>query len=337
MLAAVLHDHIPQECASPDQKDVLVQAEVVSAALRELGYDPVHVSTSLDLSDLRTRLQELRPSFVFNLVESVEGHGRLIYLPPAVMDCLGIPYTGPGTDAIYLTTNKLATKKALKTAGIRTPLAFCRKDLERGPDFPPGPYIIKSIWEHASIGLDEDSVVWLEEPEELLASLKDREKRLGVDCFAESYIEGREFNLSMLSWDAGVQVLPPAEIRFEEYPEGKRRIVGYRAKWLEGSFEYLHTVRTFDFAEADHPLLQAMSEAAIGCWNLFDLRGHARVDFRVDADGKPWVLEVNVNPCLSPDAGFAAAAGQAGLTFTQVVERIVRDCRTMNSETSQKN
>ncbi len=326
MLAAVLHDRVPQVDASLDQKDVLVQAEAVSAALRELGHESVEISTSLDLSALRARLQELRPSFVFNLVESVEGHGRLICLPPAVMDVLGIPYTGSGTDAIYSTTNKLATKKVLTAAGIRTPAWFSGKDLERGPDFSPGPYIIKSVWEHASIGLDEESVVIVGKPGELLARLRDREKRLGEDCFAETYIEGREFNLSLLAGGEGVEVLPPAEIRFEQYPEGKRRIVGYRAKWLEGSFEYLHTHRSFDFAGTDRPLLHSLSRMAIDCWNLFDLRGYARVDFRVGADGRPWVLEVNVNPCLSPDAGFAAAAARAGLIFAQVVERIVRDC-----------
>lgn len=326
MLVAVLHDRVPQEDASPDQKDVLVQAEAVSAALRQLGHDPITVSTSLDFSALSKQLLNLRPSFVFNLVESVEGHGRLIYLPPAVLDILGIPYTGAGTDAIYLTTNKPATKKELRAAGIRTPEGFSRKDLVRNPDFSPGPYIIKSVWEHASIGLDEDSVVTPAQPEELLAALVEREKMLGVACFAESYVEGREFNLSMLASDTGVQVLPPAEIRFEEYPQGKRRIVGYRAKWLESSFEYLHTIRSFEFPTGDRPLLQSLSDMAIRSWRLFDLRGYARVDFRVDAGGHPWVLEVNVNPCLSPDAGFAAAATAAGLSFTEVVERIVRDC-----------
>jgi D-alanine-D-alanine ligase len=323
---AVLHDHVSQEDAGPDQKDVLVQTEAVCTALRELGYHPVTLSASLDLSALTRELKELHPSFVFNLVESVEGHGRLIYMPPAVLDCLRVPYTGSGTDAIYLTSNKLAAKKTLRSVSIRTPNSFSAKDLRQAPAFSPGPYIVKSVWEHASIGLDEESVMTADHPGNLLARIREMETNLGTDCFAESYVEGREFNLSVLAAEGGGQVLPPAEIRFEEYPEGKRRILGYRAKWLEDSFEYLHTIRTFDFPASDHSLLQTLSDMAANCWALFDLRGYARVDFRVDGGGVPWVLEVNANPCLSPDAGFAAAAARAGLRFTQVVERIVQDC-----------
>jgi D-alanine-D-alanine ligase len=156
--------------------------------------------------------------------------------------------------------------------------------------------------------------------------MSSRQERQGGECFAEAYIEGREFNLSLLASKAGPQVLPPAEIRFEDYPEGKTRIVGYRAKWHEGSFEYLHTVRSFEFPPQDSELILRLTDLATRCWCLFDLRGYARVDFRVDREGRPWVLEVNVNPCLSPDAGFYAAAAQTGLSFTQVVERIIGDC-----------
>ncbi|RJR50839.1 MAG: D-alanine--D-alanine ligase [Desulfobacteraceae bacterium] len=325
MQVAVLHDVVSREDAGPDQTDVLVQAESVSAALRELGYDPITISASLDFSALTRTLKDLRPSFIFNLVESVEGHGRLIYLPPAIFDCLRIPYTGAGTDAIYLTTNKPAAKKALAGCSIKTPHYYSEKTFERAPGFLPGLYIVKAVWEHASIGLDEESVITAEDPSDLLARIREMEARLGTDCFAESYVEGREFNLSVLAGEKGPQVLPPAEIRFESYPEGMRRIVGYRAKWLENSFEYLHTNRSFDFPAPDDALLQSLAEIAARCWNLFDLRGYARVDFRVDAEGIPWVLEVNANPCLSPDAGFAAAAKRAGLSFTGVVERIIQD------------
>ena len=121
-------------------------------------------------------------------------------------------------------------------------------------------------------------------------------------------------------------MLPPAEIVFDGYPPGKPRIVGYRAKWDAESFEYRHTVRSFEFERRDAPLVDSLRSLALRCWELFGLRGYARVDFRVDAAGRPWILEVNANPCLSPDAGFAAAAARAGLSFERVVERIVGDC-----------
>ena len=110
-----------------------------------------------------------------------------------------------------------------------------------------------------------------------------------------------------------MQLLPPAEMCFVGYPAGKPRIVNYAAKWDEHSFEFHATPRRFDFGAEDGDLLQRLAATARACWRLFDLRGYARVDCRIDGRGEVQVLEVNINPCLSPDAGFAAAAAQAGL------------------------
>ena len=141
--------------------------------------------------------------------------------------------------------------------------------------------------------------------------------------FAESYIEGREFNLAIL---AGT-FLPVSEIHFVDYPEPtKLKIVDFRAKWEEDSFEYIHTPRSFDFPETDRPLIAELLKIARRCWGFFNLHGYARVDFRVDDEGRPWVLEINANPCLSPDGGFFAAAARMNLTFTDIVEKIIADC-----------
>ena len=110
-----------------------------------------------------------------------------------------------------------------------------------------------------------------------------------------------------------------------DYPQGKPRFVGYNAKWDESSFEYTRTPRCFDFPPEDASLLAELQRLSLRCWDVFGLRGYARVDFRVDADGRPWVLEVNTNPCLSPDAGFMAAAARAGLSCSDAVRRIVMD------------
>jgi len=168
-------------------------------------------------------------------------------------------------------------------------------------------------------------VLSLESPAVLLKEMEKRLDQLGGECFAEQFVDGREFNLSMLASQEGPEVLPPAEMRFIDYPPGKWKVVGYRAKWDEGSFESLHTERSFEFAKSERPLLQKLMETARKCWDLFGLRGYARVDFRVDEQNQPWVLEINANPCLSPDAGFVAAASQGGLSYRQVVKRIIQD------------
>lgn len=307
--------------AAPDEQDVLVEVDTVQQALTALGFAPVAVPLTLDLEAVRQRLLHLRPAFVFNLVESVEGLGRLIHLAPALYESLGLPYTGAGSEAMYLTSNKPLAKRLLAAAGIATPEGL--EPAMQGLSAPafPGPYIVKSVWEHASIGIDETSVV--EEGRKVAAVARKRQRRFGGEWFAERFIEGREFNLSLLGGPDGVELLPPAEMLFVDYPAGKRRIVDYAAKWHSGSFEFCNTVRRFEFDEADQPLLAQLEEIARTCWRLFGLSGYARVDCRVDAAGKPWVLEVNVNPCLSPDAGFTAAAARRGLDLAAVLRRII--------------
>ena len=126
---------------------------------------------------------------------------------------------------------------------------------------------------------------------------------------------------------AGPEVLPPAEIAFTGYPEDRPKIVDYDAKWNPGMFGYDNTPRVFEFAEADTLLLEYLRSLALRCWRVFSLSGYARVDFRVDRGGKPWILEINTNPCLAPDAGFAAAASRAGIGYADLIARIVDAAR----------
>jgi D-alanine-D-alanine ligase len=319
MNVVLLHDAITPD-SSTDEADVLVQVDAIRGALAELGHSSSALAMTLDLSAAAASLARLKPDLVLNLVESLGGQGRLIHLAPALLDSLRIAYTGCPTDAVYCTSNKLLAKRLLKGAGANTPPWFTLAELSNAAPADPARYIVKSVWEHASRGLDEDSVLSAEGPVPLKSALESRLPSLGGEGFVERFIDGREFNLSML---AG-QVLAPAEIDFAAYAPGKPRVVGYRAKWAPASFEYQHTPRRFEFPASDHGLLDDLKRRATACWALFGLRGYARVDFRVDEAGRAWVLEVNTNPCLSPDAGFAAAVERSGLSFTQAIDRILR-------------
>jgi D-alanine-D-alanine ligase len=175
------------------------------------------------------------------------------------------------------------------------------------------------------VGLDAGSVIQTDSPEVLAAEMRKRRDLLGGACFAEEYIDGREFNLSLLAGEEGPEVLPPAEIMFEGYAPDMVRIVDYQAKWEEDCYTYHHTPRCFDFPDKDAELLEQLRDIARRCWKKFGLAGYARVDFRVDRDGRPFILEINANPCLSPDAGFAAAVLRVGMGFDQAVARIVAD------------
>jgi D-alanine-D-alanine ligase len=321
MRALILHNQVTAD-SPKDELDVLVQAAEVEKALIELGYRTAVVPFSLDVDKAMRAIRKAGPLFVFNLVESVAGDGRLIHMAPALLDHLGLPFTGSGQEAIFVTSNKLLGKKLLQQAGVATPPWLAAASLAEGAAADwMGTYLLKSVWEHASNWLADDSIVHAADAGELQASLE-KKNHDGNRFYAERYIEGREFNQAILAGE----LLPMSEIRFVEFPADKLRILDFRAKWEEDSFEYAHTRRSLDFPAADQPLLDEMRAVAGRCWQSLGLGGYARVDFRVDCDNRPWVLEINTNPCLSPDSGFFAAAGRAGLSFTALVKRIIDDC-----------
>jgi D-alanine-D-alanine ligase len=181
--------------------------------------------------------------------------------------------------------------------------------------------MIKPIWEDGSAGITDESVV-----EGDSYDFQHSSGRTGQEGqFFEEYIEGREFNITMLAGPGGPQVMPAAEMLYVDYPEGKPRILNYASKWEPDSFEYTRTIRSFDLQSADRELVAQMSKISLNCWDLFEMRGYARVDFRVDQLNRPYVLEVNANPCISPDAGFVAACAEGGINYTSMIDRILGD------------
>lgn len=299
----------------PDEIDTLVAAEAVSGALATLGFATEIVAVDLNRRDFEA-LQRRHPLLIFNLVDAVRGDGRLAPVIPSLMDALSLRYTGAHSDAWFETLSKVATKLKLQSEGLPTP----EFSVDGSGLDPEAPVIVKAAWEHGSLGLDESSVV---KGVKAGRTIKERNSRYRTEHFAEAYVEGREFNLALLEGTRGAVVLPIAEILFEGWREGTSRIVGYDAKWTPESEAYTGTPRRFGLEREKPKLAARLTELALSCWTLFGLAGYARVDFRVDVKGEPWILEVNVNPCLSPDAGFAAAARQAGLSYAGLIGRIV--------------
>lgn len=321
MKVLVLHNSLADH-ALVDERDVLTQRDVVVSALKHIGYDVATLPCSLNLEAIPEKIEEYCPDVVFNLIESLGRTDRLMPIVPLLLDALDVPYTGASSEAILATSSKSRAKMRLRDAGLPTPdWISIDHPVRMTRQSQVSQWIIKPIWEHASLDMDDNAIV---DHEAVIAELALRNGRSKHPLFAERFIEGREFNLSLLAGE----VLPPAEIEFASFPEGKPRIVGHKAKWDEGSFEYQQTPRRFDFPAADGKLLETLAHLAKKCWEVFHLRGFARVDFRVDSDGKPWILEVNVNPCLSPDAGFAAALNQASLPFPTAIKRILDEALT---------
>jgi D-alanine-D-alanine ligase len=318
---AILHGAVPPT-APPDDLDTLVQVDVVAAALGRLGYRPEPVPVTLDLAAMLRRLQAMRPSVVFNLVESIGGVGQHLHLPAAVMDAAGIPYTGCGAVALFETSNKLLAKRRLKEAGIATPAWFESGGPDRGLS---GRMIVKPVWEDASIGIDAGAVVT--GAAAARRRMAEMQARLGGGWFAEAFVGGREFNVALLETPERAPddplVLPAAELRYVDFPPDMPRIADYASKWDKDSFAYRNTPLCLDLSAGDAAAVARMGVIARACWRLFGLRGYARVDFRCDSAGEPLVLEVNPNPCLSPDSGFGRMLERMGMDFDRGIEAII--------------
>lgn len=317
MKAAIVYSDSTE--ISADNQDTLVQMKEISIILNALGIETQSFVFCGSLGVLEQSLRNMKPDFIFNLVETVNGTDSLIYLAASFFEYMQIPYTGCTALSLALLSSKIKQKKILLLAGLPTADFFY---VQYHKELSSSPWIVKSDTEHASLGMDSDSIV------ETLADAKkkihQKEQEFGGSWFVERYIDGREFNISMLDGENGeTQLLSPAEILFENLPESTPKIVDYAAKWNTKSDRYRATPRNFNFKEGDKLLLIQLSSLSRKCWDLFGLNGSARVDFRVDIYGKPWILEVNANPCLTSDAGFMAAAHQAKLTPQEVIKRLL--------------
>jgi D-alanine-D-alanine ligase len=323
MKITLCHQSLVDGSAS-DELDVLEQVEFVEASLRRLSVTTSVLPVSLNLQAAATELLAQKPELIFNLVESLNDRGELIAAFPALLDSLGLTYTGSSADALYVSSNKLLARQQMQLLGL--PIA-AEPHVGRA-----GPYLVKSVWEHASRGLDQDSVVELERVQtEILA----REARFGGKFFAEAYLHGREFNVGLLQGPKDVHVLPIAEMMFSGYGDEMRHIVDYAAKWQPESRQYADTQRRF-LGTDDTQLVSGLERIARSCWRGFGLGGYARVDFRVVAN-EVFVIDVNANPCLSPDAGFCAALAEAEIPFDRAIEWILNAALTRRCSTREAN
>ncbi|HQP29744.1 MAG TPA: ATP-grasp domain-containing protein [Deltaproteobacteria bacterium] len=320
---AIIHNPV-SELAAADERDVLDQVEEIVDSVGVLGYAHEVLPFNPNLVEMKQALQRIKPYCIFNLVEAVDGDSKLQHLAPAFYDHLGIPYTGASTEALFLTTHKVLAKKWMSMAQVPTAEWLAMENPPMSAPTFPGRYIIKPVSEEASVGLDASAIVTADSREELMDLVRERQRLLGKACFAERYIEGREFNLSLLGRPGGVDAMPPAEMNFD-FPEGVPKIMDYKAKWVEGTLEWEGTQRTFDLPPSDNDLLEKLKAIAKRCWDLFHLRGYARVDFRVDKQGEPFVLEINANPCITSGSGFPVACEKSGLGYDAMVQRILED------------
>lgn len=297
-----------------DEADTLVQVAEVSSALEALNYNHSIGSVS-SLIDVENLIKKHQPQLVFNLVESFCGSDKDSYLIPAYLESQGLACTGCSANALFISGDKVASKKIMRGFNIPTPDCLNKDSLSQET------FIVKSVTEHASFGMDADSVVMGASNAQKL--IQEKELKFGGKWLAEQYIAGREFNVSVIGTKSSPEILPLAEIIFQDFAEDTPKIVDYAAKWGTQSHGYNNTPRHFIDEAAETALVKKIKEITLRCWSVFGLDGYARVDFRVDEDGSPYVLEINANPGLTSDAGFIAAAAKSGMNYIKTINHIM--------------
>jgi D-alanine-D-alanine ligase len=296
---------------APDQL-ITGTVDAVAAELASEGNDIVRVPVHEDAKWIE-KLRRARVGLVFNLCESIDGVAAMEPPVISVLELLGVPYSGSSSWTTALCLRKHVVNGALERAGLPVPkFAVVR----RGGNIPSVgfPAICKPAAEDASIGVEQRSVV---RTTRQLTERVDAMLERWDEVLVQRYIEGREINVGIL----GDAVLPIAEIDFGRMPKGMWRIVTYRSKWETGSDEDIGSAPRCP-ARLPAAVATQARKVAMAAWRLAGGSGYGRVDMRIDERGRPWILEVNSNPDIAPDAGLARMARVAGIEYGALVRRV---------------
>jgi D-alanine-D-alanine ligase len=301
---------------------VMDEVRAVSQALVELNYSSVLVPLSPPLDSVDKTLAALEADIIFNLFEGFDGSPETEGQVAAMLEARNKPFTGCPAPALTLGLDKYRTKQLLESAGIQTP-KYQILAAEGITNFHLSfPCIVKPLAEDASHGISEDSVV--NEPAALTRQLRKICALFGGRALVEEFIDGREFNTTVMGTPASGGLTIPAisEIVYT-LPPDKPRVLTFDAKWEEDSLYFVNT-KTVCPAPITQEEEKEISRIAKDAFRLTGCRGYARADFRQDKNGQFVVLEVNPNPDITPGSGAALQAATSGLSYSQFVEKIIR-------------
>lgn len=300
---------------------VIETAKRVEDAMEREGIAATLIPLRDNMEGFIKALKAENADVVFNLCEGAMGRSVFEMNVAAMLELFGFRFTGSGSLTLGMALHKAKTKDILYANNIPTAPYLVLKEAPRESDMALiFPLIVKPVQEDASIGIDEDAVV------KDMAGLKKRidyvYKNYKQPAIVEEYIDGREFNISIIGNDIP-RSLPVSEIDFSQISTNHPKICTYDAKWVTDSPIYLKTPPVCP-ADISKELEHKLFNIALKAYNVLGCRDYARIDMRMGRDGIPKVLEVNPNPDISPDAGFARSAMAAGIGYSMLVSDIVK-------------
>ena len=313
------------DAAEPPEDPVLEQIEV---ALRALGHETVRVSVGADVEAVIAALRAADPAIVFNLAESFDGKSALESNIAALLNLIGLRYTGSSPAGLLMAGDKSLTKQVLGFQKILTPqfATVFRGALDHVGDLS-FPLIVKPPQEDASLGITSRSVV--RDLKELFGTMDSLQREFQSPVMVEEFIEGREYYVGVLG-NVNPQALPVIELDFSAFPADRPKVASYEAKWGEGGTggtsetgaEFAGTKSIFP-TDLSPELAKQMQGVAVDAFNALRLRDYGRVDLRVTPDERIYVIEVNPNCYLERCGEFARSAAETGIDHASLVARIV--------------
>ena len=322
-ILALVHDHLvpPDDTTGIDilEAEWKMEYDVVET-LREMGHNVQVLGIHDDLTGIRAAAEAFKPHIVFNLMEAFAGVTTFDQNVVSYLELLRMPYTGCNPRGLILARDKALSKKLLAYHRIRVP-EFAVVRPGRKPALPKRlafPLIVKSLFFEASAGISQASVV--ENHEQLARRVSFIHEKLGTAAIVEQFIDGRELYVGVVG-NERLEVFAAWEMLFDKMPDNRWRIATERVKWST-QYQKRHGIVT-DRARIEPALAEQMQRIAKRSYRALDLNGYARIDIRMDEEGRMFVLEANPNPNLAYGEDFAESAEVTGLSYERLLERII--------------
>lgn len=322
MRVAYTHNLQSSDAACEAEFDPPEVVAAISDALRRLGHEVEPIDVAAPVSELVARLVGFAPDLVFNTAEGQAGRCREAFYP-ALFEQLGLAYTGSDAYTCTLTLDKQLTKLVLAQHGIPTPRwAFVERGAALRADDWRFPVIVKPNFEGSSMGISEDSII--EDPDELAARVDQRLAEFPSGVLVEEFIVGRDITTPLLAAAApetGGVLTSVAYCYFDEVIRTRKYPI-YDYAMKQGGHRELYLVAPAPISDATAAEIQRLART---CFRVLGVRDLGRIDWRVDADGRPWLLEINALPSLQPDSSLYMSAALHGLTSIEAVLGAVID------------
>lgn len=293
----------------------------VLKALKNLGHEARVLPVSDNLSELQETLLQYKPHIAFNLLEEFQGEPRFESHVVALLELLGVPYTGCNPEGLALGRDKATSKKILQYHGIPTP-GFFTVALKQKIKVPTGlnfPMIVKALNEEASLGISQQSVVYD------FKSLKERvdfiHAHLQTTALVEEYIDGREFYVGVLG-NKQLKVFSPWELQFGDLAKQGHAIATRNVKFNK-KYSDRHGIKRGAAQDLSAMVIKKIENLSRSAYKALKLSGYARLDFRLTPQGELFFLEANPNAELANKECLANAAHHSGVPYEQLISKIL--------------